>query len=61
MDLAGGMAGSMFRKLEGWVRTKREEQNQPSWAEWFEWLAAMSNNHKDEHATSRTDAANWRP
>jgi len=61
MDLAGGMAASMFRKLEGWVRTKREEQKQPSWAEWFEWLATMSNSHKDEKATSRTDAANWRP
>jgi hypothetical protein len=61
MDLAGGMASSMFRKLEGWIRSTREEQNQPSWAEWFEWLARMSSKYKDEHAVTRAEAANWRP
>ena len=61
MDLAGGMAGSMFRKLEGWIKVKREEQNQPSWAEWFEWLAGMSGKHKDEYRISRAEVANWKP
>jgi hypothetical protein len=42
MDLAGGMVGSMYRKLHRWVEWTRAEQNQPSWAEWFEWLASHS-------------------
>jgi hypothetical protein len=61
MDLAGGMAASMFRKLEGWIKGKREEANQPSWAEWFEWLATMSSKYKDEYRISRAEVANWKP
>lgn len=61
MDLAGGLAASMHRKLAGWIATTREEQNQPSWAEWFEWLATMSSKHKDEYTISRAEVANWRP
>lgn len=61
MDLAGGMTASMYRKLAGWIAAIREEQNQPSWAEWFEWLANMSNKHKDENTISRTEVAGWRP
>ena len=61
MDLAGGMVSSMFRKLEGWIRWKREELNQPSWAEWFEWLAKMSGKYKDEHRISRSEVSGWKP
>lgn len=39
MELAGGMATSMYRKLSVWLEHVREEQKQPSWAEWFEWFA----------------------
>jgi len=61
MDLAGGMAASMFRKLEGWIKRKREEVNQPSWAEWFEWLATMSGKYKDEYRITRAEVADWKP
>jgi hypothetical protein len=61
MDLAGGMAASMFRKLAGWIKGKREEQNQPSWAEWFEWLATMSGKYKDEFRITKAEVANWKP
>ncbi len=57
MDLAGGMVGSMLRKLEGWVIAKRIEQNQPSWAEWFLWLGKLAQSHKH----SEGPVANWRP
>lgn len=46
MELAGGMATSMYRKLETWLDTIREEQNQPSWAEWFEWFAVNAGKFK---------------
>ena len=61
MDLAGGMVASMFRKLEGWVIAKQEEQDQPSWAEWFEWMARLAEKHKDQHGLSTKQVANWRP
>ena len=38
-ELAGGMAVVMWRKLSSWLVTVSEEQNQPSWAEWFQLLA----------------------
>lgn len=38
-ELAGGMVVVMWRKLSSWLEAVSEEQNQPSWAEWFQWLA----------------------
>ena len=61
MDLAGGMSASMFRKLENWIIDKREVQNQPSWAEWFEWIAKLAEAYKDENTLSQAEVAKWRP
>ncbi|MEM7077879.1 MAG: hypothetical protein AAF513_04530 [Pseudomonadota bacterium] len=55
MDLAGGMLGVMWRKLYLWQETVRLEQGQPSWAEWFEWLAMRS------YARKQTATYNLRP
>jgi hypothetical protein len=38
-ELAGGMVVVMWRKLSSWLEAVSEEQDQPSWAEWFQWLA----------------------
>lgn len=57
MDLAGGMVGSMLRKLEGWVVAKQKEQNQPSWAEWFLWLGKLAQSHKHNNGP----VSGWRP
>jgi hypothetical protein len=38
-ELAGGMAVVMYRKIRVWLDAVREEQDQPSWAEWYHWLA----------------------
>ena len=61
MDLTGGLCASMYRKLEGWINDKRDNQNQPSWAEWFEWLARLSEQYKDEHTLSSEEVARWKP
>ncbi len=61
MDLAGGMVASMFRKLEGWVIAKQEEQDQPSWAEWFTWLARRAENHKHSGESASGPVSSWRP
>jgi hypothetical protein len=42
IELAGGLATSMFRKSDVWLEVVREEQSQPTWAEWFEWFAKKS-------------------
>lgn len=42
VELTGGMVVSMYRKLELWMRTVREEQKHPRWGEWFEWLALQA-------------------
>ncbi len=46
LDLAGGIIGVMWRKTYNWQMTLRAEQQQPSWAEWFEWLALQSYGEK---------------
>ncbi len=61
MDLAGGVSASMYRKLQYWIDAKREQQNQPSWAEWFEWMARLADTYKDEHTLTKRQVANWRP
>ena len=61
MDLAGGVSASMFRKLRNWIEHKRATQNQPSWAEWFEWMARLAETYKDEHTLTKSQVANWRP
>jgi hypothetical protein len=38
LDLAGGIVSVMCIKLRRWNEDIREEQQQPSFAEWFEWL-----------------------
>ena len=37
-QLAGGMAVVLWRKVCPWLEAVREEQCQPSWAEWYQWL-----------------------
>ena len=59
--LAGGMIVSMWTKLENWLETIREEQNQPSWAEWFQWLAEQFSNTKTTSAPAYEKHRDWRP
>jgi len=61
MDLAGGMVASMYRKLQGWVTAKQAEQNQPSWAEWFVWLATRAEKYKHSAGASAGPASGWKP
>lgn len=55
MDLAGGIVSTMSRKLARWQQDLREEQSQPSWGEWFEWLGdhALASKHAEPPAHVR--------
>jgi hypothetical protein len=61
LDLAGGIVSTMCRKLRRWQEDLREEQQQPSWGEWFEWLGdqalARKNNSGPAHIAYKT----WKP
>ena len=62
-ELTGGVAIVMWRKLERWMETVRQEQAQPSWAEWFQWLAeqlARDTAEKESHPAYE-QFADWRP
>ncbi len=50
MDLAGGIVTTMSRKLKTWQNDMRETQQQPSWGEWFEWLANQAEMGKSQKA-----------
>ncbi|HKN78820.1 MAG TPA: hypothetical protein VJW16_06605 [Lysobacter sp.] len=61
VELAGGIVVVMWRKLGPWLIQIREEQRQPSWAEWFEWLARQCERWKDEDKPAYIKYANWVP
>jgi hypothetical protein len=61
MELAGGIMTSMYRKLAVWLNDIRTEQNQPSWAEWFEWIAQMADKHKAESDPAHKSIVGWKP
>jgi hypothetical protein len=55
------MMASMHRKLSVWLEDIRNEQKQPSWAEWFEWIAQMADKHKSEKEPAYKRVAGWKP
>jgi hypothetical protein len=61
VELAGGIIVVMWRKLGPWLIHTRELQQQPSWAEWFDWLAQQCERHKDEQTPAYIRHANWIP
>jgi hypothetical protein len=61
VELAGGIIVVMWRKLGPWMQQIRIEQSQPSWAEWFEWLAHQCERHKDEVTPAYIKHAGWSP
>lgn len=62
-ELTGGIALVMWRKLETFVLDTRERQRQPSFAEWFQWLAEQlqrESEQKEAWPAYRLHA-DWRP
>jgi hypothetical protein len=60
-QLAGGMILSMWRKLHNWTDELRREQGQPSWAEWFQWLAERLEETKQNSAPAYEIHHDWQP
>jgi len=60
-NLCGGIVVVMWRKLGPWLETIRIEQAQPSWAEWFQWLAQQLERHKLQQEPAHTKHRNWTP
>lgn len=60
-ELAGGMTVVMWRKIGAWLETVREEQSQPSWAEWFQWLAERLQAVEDDKEPAHLRFKSWRP
>jgi len=61
LDLAGGVVGVMCRKLRRWNEDLRVEQQQPSFAEWFEWLGDQALKRKGDAAPAHAHYRGWKP
>jgi hypothetical protein len=61
LDLAGGIITVMSRRLKQWQEDMREAQNQPSWGEWFEWLANQANSVKHSKEPAHVRFRDWKP
>lgn len=60
LDLAGGIVSVMSRKLRVWQQQLREEQQQPSWGEWFEWLGDQAANAKTSAEPAHLAHKDWK-
>ncbi len=61
LDLAGGVVVTMFRRLHRFVKDLRAELQQPSWAEWFEWLSDQADEAKVDREPAHILYRDWRP
>jgi hypothetical protein len=61
LDLAGGIVAVMCKKLRRWNEDLRQEQQQPSWAEWFEWLGDQALKNKSASGPAHIAHKNWKP
>jgi hypothetical protein len=61
LDLAGGIVSTMNRKLQQWQVDLREELQQPSWGEWFEWLGDRALESKTASEPAQIRYKNWKP
>ena len=61
MDLAGGIVLTMCTKLHRVQFELREELQQPSWGEWFEWLGDQAAKLKAESEPAHVKHKNWKP
>jgi hypothetical protein len=61
LDLAGGIVSNMSRKLRQWNEDLRVEQQQPSWAEWFDWLGDQALKKKSVADPAYIKHKNWKP
>jgi hypothetical protein len=61
LSLAGGITVVLWRKLGPWMQQVRIEQAQPSWAEWFEWLAIQCEKRKQATPPAHVAHRDWTP
>jgi len=60
-ELAGGLIIVTWKKLSVWLNTVRKEQSQPSWAEWFQWLAQQMLRVKPDSEPAYIKHQDWQP
>jgi hypothetical protein len=61
LDLAGGIVSVTCKKLRVWLEDIREEQQQPSWGEWFEWLGDQAIKAKNPSPPAQIAHKDWKP
>ncbi|MEH6589796.1 MAG: hypothetical protein V7746_06065 [Halioglobus sp.] len=61
LDLAGGIVSVMYKKLLPWLNDVRAEQDQPSFAEWFEWLGEKAIELKTDKEPAHIAHKSWAP
>ncbi len=61
IDLAGGIISTMIHKLRRVQDDLRLELEQPSWAEWFEWLGDQVDRVKHQSPPAHVAHRDWRP
>ncbi len=61
MDLAGGIVLTMCTKLQRVQVELREELQQPSWGEWFQWLGDQAAKLKVDAEPAHVTHKDWTP
>lgn len=61
LEMAGGIITTSNRKLCQWLIDLRIELNQPSFAEWFQWLGEQAEREKTKQVPAFDAHREWRP
>jgi len=59
-ELSGGLLLMLWRKIEMWAKDTREEQGNPRFAEWVQWLAERIEEHEADMQPAYVAHAKWR-
>ena len=60
LDQAGGIVAVLSHKLRRWCEDIRAEQDQPSFAEWFEWLGDQARKAKAATEPAHIQYKDWK-
>jgi len=58
-DLAGGMIAMVWRKIGAWIIEWRELDDDPAFAEWFQWLSERAAEHNRDYSPAHIAHAEW--
>ena len=60
-ELTGGLVLMLWKKLEVWIKETRDEQDNPQFGEWVEWLVGQLEERRSDLIPAHIRYKEWEP